>query len=64
MYHLKYRAAKVLMQPIYRDTIQSHTSNIILLLQGSHSTGDTKFHVFSRLFPGKNNENPGQFGFE
>ncbi len=34
------------------------------LLLGSHFSGDNKFHVFSRLFPGKCNEIPGQFGFE
>ncbi len=33
-------------------------------IQGSHFSGDTKFHVFSRIFPGKNNEIQGQFGFE
>ncbi len=33
-------------------------------IQSSHFSGDTKFHVFSRLFPGKCNEIPGQFGFE
>ncbi len=27
--------------------------------QGSHFSGDMKFHVFSRLFPGKSNEIPG-----
>ncbi len=32
--------------------------------QGSHFSGDTKSHVFSRLFAGKTNEIPGQFGFE
>ncbi len=32
--------------------------------QGSHFSGDTKFHVFSRLFPGKRNEIQGQFGFK
>ncbi len=32
--------------------------------QGSHFFGDTKFHVFSVLFPGKSNEIPGQFGSE
>ncbi len=33
-------------------------------MQGSHFSGDTKFHAFSRLFPGKCNEIPDQFGFE
>ncbi len=32
--------------------------------QGSHFPGDTKCHVFSRLFPGKINEIPGQFDIE
>ncbi len=32
--------------------------------QGSYLSGDMKFHVFSRLFPGKSNEIPGQFNFE
>ncbi len=32
--------------------------------QGSHFSGDTKFHVFSMLFPCKSNEISGQFGFE
>ncbi len=34
------------------------------LVQGSHFYCDTKFHVFSRLFPSKNNEIQGQFGME
>ncbi len=33
-------------------------------IQGSHFSGDTTFHVFSRLFLGKSNEIPGQFDFE
>ncbi len=33
-------------------------------IQGSHFSCDTKFHVFSRLFPGKRNEIQYQFGFE
>ncbi len=32
--------------------------------QGSHFSGEMKFHVFSRLFPGKSNEITGQFDFE
>ncbi len=30
----------------------------------SHFSCDTKFHILSRLFPGKRNEIKGQFGFE
>ncbi len=37
---------------------------VSMYLHGSHFYGDTKFHIFSRLFPGKSNEIPGQFGFE
>ncbi len=33
-------------------------------MEGSHFSCDTKFHVFSRLFPGKSNEIKGQFGFK
>ncbi len=33
-------------------------------MQGSHFSCDTKFHVFSKLFPGKSNQIQGQFGFE
>ncbi len=35
-----------------------------LLCQGSHFSGDMKFHVFSRLFHDKHSEISGQFGFE
>ncbi len=38
--------------------------NYFVNSQGSHFSGDTKFHVFSRLFPGKCDEIPGQFVFE
>ncbi len=38
------------------------TQNI--LYKGYHFSGDTKFHVFSRLFPGKTNEIQSQFSFE
>ncbi len=34
------------------------------MAQGSHFSGDMKFHVFYRLFQCKSNEIPGQFGFE
>ncbi len=34
------------------------------VIQGSHFSCDTKFHVFPRLFPSKSNEIQGQFGFE
>ncbi len=36
-----------------------HHSVDSIVKQGSHFSGDTKFHVFSRLFPGKSNEIPG-----
>ncbi len=36
----------------------------LFILEDSHVSGDTKFQVFSRLFPGKSNEIPAQFGFE
>ncbi len=32
--------------------------------QGSHFSGDMKFHIFSKLFPGKSNNIQGQFGFK
>ncbi len=32
--------------------------------QGFHFSGDTKFHVFFRLFPGKSNKIKSQFGFD
>ncbi len=33
-------------------------------MQGSHFSCDTKFHVFSILLSGENNEIQGQFGFK
>ncbi len=36
----------------------------MFMWQGSHFSRDKKFHVFSRLFPDKCNEIPGQFDFE
>ncbi len=48
----------------YYDREAPKCNKIIRFIQGTHFSGDTKFHVFSRLFPGKCNEIPGQFGFE
>ncbi len=47
-------------------TVLRHTifHRFSLLKQGSIFSGDTKVYVFSRLFPGKSNEIPGQFDFE
>ncbi len=42
-----------------------YTSYVLLNpFQGSHFSGDSKFHVFSRLIPGKINEILSHFGFE
>ncbi len=43
---------------------EHHHIQICKLTQGYHFSRYTKFHVFCRLFPGKCNEIPGQFGFE
>ncbi len=45
--------------------ITTHSTHMcIVYIQGSHFSGDTKFHVFSRSFPRKCNEIQDQFGFE
>ncbi len=49
-----------------RSSIYSMSSLLIhkQLSQGSHFSGDMKFHVFSRLFPGNSNDIPAQFSSE
>ncbi len=49
----------LIMRIIYPST----TLTICPIAQGYHFSGDTKFHVFSRLFPSKSNEIPGQLVF-
>ncbi len=56
--------SNVLISTNLLTNILSNKPSISKLRQGFHFSCDTKFHVFSRLFPGKGNEIQGQFGFE
>ncbi len=48
---------------MYHLNIQGY-NQLMIFNHGSHSSGDTTFHVFSRLFAVKNNEIQGQYDFE